>query len=495
MKIRITDLLDDYYPKHPKLEEPEDIFQNTTYNEKSYYNQPPRERSFSLMVVAATLLLILCGASVLGLTILQATGDQTGGALADSVEVTAEPTQEQEAEAPTPTLEAQISSYCLQGDQLYAALKITGVTQAQSEWPIKVYDETFALTAESADENLTVDLDLTVNGYMNNDTLAVTVRGTLPEGINDLTFSVALESDEQQLLSNSVEMQFDPADGYALYDANYIYRYGEDSWQEGEYAELTEIHISQYSLRMVYHCPALDDDPADSPQQLQFYGDALMYDLESGTIEFDMDDGTVWYNIPLPAYEITQETESTASVFMYFDACDPIDPLEIASITFHSPTEDPDPIEYTIVGDDLDGDGYLTADLGLTVQTSDGQDVTVDSFVIDMAEGTFCWKITFPALETWLYEVSPEGDFDTALHDEDFYYGFLDYSNEMLDLVYRKTVLFLENGNYQEVGGTTDTYADGQFIVGSHFIINSQQEAGTIQPLYLTIDGVRYDFH
>lgn len=153
------------------------------------------------------------------------------------------------------------------------------------------------------------------------------------------------------------------------------------------------------------------------------------------------------------------------------------------------------PIEFQ--AEDPDGDGFLTVDLALPVETETASG-TVCRFTLDISTGEFRWYYDSRDLGDTLYQLSSEGELGTAMDDQAFASARLGFMNCALETYLAAAYLGFEDGSEIRIGcGDVFGFSDGLFWDGYRIVAAGQDEAELLegtQVSYLKINDVIYNF-
>lgn len=499
MKVRITDLLDTYYDRFVRLDTP----RKTAGQVQS--QEPARRPMRGLVAVAAVLLVAATGAAVLGLRF-QSAG---GGALAEgepaaqaepTPEVTPEFTPEPTAE-PTPVPEAEtgylscsLQGCCQQGDSLYFSLSLDGVPAGASITLAATDSDSVSAMEGAAWED--VSGGVFGEGWEDLGVRAVACRVTLSGQEESLEFHAFTESGGVWYYSDTLTVPVTTPDRYVL-SKDCIYEFGLEPLDQ-EAARVTRMEVTpEKTILLTVSLPESVDGAAISAEA-EDWANTLVSITQSDLLEIQMNDGSS-ADLTLGNYscELLEETDGKPQVLLTLELEQPLDPLSIASVTFQSQTIMPEDITGPVAAEDPDGDGLLTASVDLPLD-SERWDGTLTRLTIDLSNGDFTWYYRESGLEERLYALSPEGDFEMALRDEDFNARHTELGNLLLAYYPGGARLVFTDGSAMTLyDGAEAGHIEGEFWSGYNLYWLALDEDFDLtgrSPAYLEIGGVRYDF-
>lgn len=157
----------------------------------------------------------------------------------------------------------------------------------------------------------------------------------------------------------------------------------------------------------------------------------------------------------------------------------------------------PEDCRVTIWGEDIDEDGLLTVDLELPVET-DTISGAICCFTLDLSTGEIKWFYNCQQLADKLYALSPEGEMGIALEDETFAAERLAFMNSALETHLSTAYLGFADGTEICIGcGDVVGFSDGLFWDGYKITAPDAEAAQAlegVQVSYLKINGVTYQF-
>lgn len=181
----------------------------------------------------------------------------------------------------------------------------------------------------------------------------------------------------------------------------------------------------------------------------------------------------------------------------------------LAAQGFESNPEEPEPAgeEDTVVypedcsiairAEDSDGDGFLTVDLTLPVETESASG-TICRFSLRISTGEFKWFYESQQLVDALYQLSPEGDMSIAMNNETFSAERLAFMNSALETHLSTAYLGFADGTEICIGcGDVVGFSDGLFWDGYKITAPGAEAAQAlegVQVSYLKVNGVTYQF-
>ena len=542
MNIRITDLLDDYFDDTVKLTPPEAL----EAGDFAPTPEPPSNKTSRLykpLLVAATLMLVLSGAVALGLGFQRDGASGPGGALAegnigafsitDSSEILMDSAQNFPEESPVP-VPAQLSQictqYCQSGSILSAVYELSPVPPEYiSEELPTISSATDSLTPamlplQILESSSTADISVCQVCYWPaTQTLAILINARLdtPADVLDFTMEIPATDEFSPAITASVTVPIPcpELNGYAtqangssgglhtIYDQESL-----ASASPVTLGTLTRLEVSSDQLYLTVEARSHDDlwlaQGYDDETIAQFLGEfasecinAAASELEDGTIEFEMTDGSLVtldydHNSPLPEATVELSTDENPTIIeMVFPLGDtPLDSTQISTVHYHDPVTPPE-----ITTERYELTGTLTATLDLPFYL-DGEEGILNSLAINLSTRTYTWRKTIPQLEQSLYEVSTAGTFtfgdpDSAYHDlysrwEDTYWNTYFANGVSLVFTDGTTVII---GSGEQV-----TFSKGYFIE-FYTLPSNERDSNYVDtinliPDYVVINGQNYYF-
>lgn len=445
MKVRITDLLDHYHDTYVKLDAPVQkgaISYMDQYENNKNHSSPAKK----ILLVAACLVLVLTGVAFFRLapSIIYFNEEQ-GGALESPISVQELETVEEARESENVPVEEQAA-------EMYVAelgLNIEADGEEGSLLRLLYNRESLCYT-----------------WFLEIDSLKEILYSVSPEG----NMSDSLRNAEfQENLNSWMNMFLDAymAEAYIFFSDGSSFLVGggaasayEDGWfleygsvlPEDEYADLTPeclvIHGEEYPL-----VPADEDMQEAERNRVE-----KREELAAKIAEFHSEE--------------TEPVEESAKVY-------------------------PEELSVAILAEDPDGDGYLTVDLALPVET-EAASGTICRFSLKISTGEFKWFYDSQDLVDTLYQLSPEGDMSIAMDDEAFAAARLDFMNCALETHLSGAYLGFEDGTElcigcgDMVGFSNDLFWDGYKItvIGK----DTAEALGETRVSYLKINDVIYNF-
>ena len=121
-------------------------------------------------------------------------------------------------------------------------------------------------------------------------------------------------------------------------------------------------------------------------------------------------------------------------------AGDPVAPASITAIDFQV---GPSTKEHPVPGDS--DTGYLGAELNLSAS----EQITLESFLLDLSSGDFCWNISHPSLTS----VIPGGDESSVIHTDTYQTGVTDMTKVLTDyMTQQQAALVFTDGTIEQLG-------------------------------------------
>ena len=554
MKVRITDLLDDYYDKSVRLDSPEELLRQEARD--AGFTTPPDEETHrfglrQLLTVAAALMLVLMGGVVLYLRMgIQPAGKSLDGENASwqendpetEVNVPVDPTPEQEAAAAAPqepeVIEVEPSfenySFIQRGSALEFHCAVSGVP-GEFVGPTAWEDGQVLAQVNSCFPEAVAyypDGELSLDEAVDYITLS-------PEGYDEATQTLYLSgtADLEAYLSSAEYQAAYPDDITYPDDIRYFdfyvrlwnqdrsrvllcqwNRYGTlhlaplDSFSQGrgernpymfsdsDFYGISRVTVTYEGVELQVSPVGLLEE-GHTQEEIQAFHDSINEVVESrinnGLLVAYLDKGAVVLDglILEKSGEYGNYYDGTWEYVWDPDRDTAIDPLAIELIEIEPM---PIPMEEAV---DLTGMGVLTTDgLDFLISNEEGTIIgSVARLEIDMTSGEYIWYLDFPELAAQLPEANQNG-FDQMLHDDEFFYiDHLVYGNYALEQCLQYAEIFFNDGSSFILGsGNANGFDTGLFT--SYGMLSSAAEdhgldiTGLI-PVYVEIDRERFDLH
>ena len=513
MKVRITDLLDQYYDKSVKLDPPPEALPG------QYRPQPRRSRAQKPLLVAATLMLVLTGIAglTLGFQRLGATGHALAGEenpvsvqeQAAVVTVTPEPTP---VPTPEPTAEAwdytvvetTLEYYNQQGSEADFQISL-------SPFPAELYTQQSELSYSLEAVTPTDESELLSAPVMGNialkrneydaetETLHIYGYAELTDKNGTLDFCIRMEfADEMRttFLTDEISLPVAGTDSFVREKASGIYDFV-PAGIDPPTITVTRIEVRPRELGFILRA-AVDD--YDKKSNMGQWMDELRSQVDSNLLCVTMKDGSA-ANLETTfstGGETMDVPEPDGSCYfeLAIDLANPIDPMEIESVGFRELASDTtDPYRW-----DLNGDGLLMARLELPINPDDAHlwAGTLLKLTIDLPNGDYTWHYTHTELEQMLYDLSPAGSLTEALHDETFMQEATALSNNLIETYFKNAYLVFSDGTRLCLGsGAEEDFEDGVFTTTYNLESCAEDYGLPINGLavdHLEINGEAYSF-
>lgn len=532
MKVRITDLLDDYYDKSVKLNPPPESL-------PSHTRVPPQRRQARKpLLVAAALLLIVTTTAALGFGILQVR--TTGHSLAEAEDSTPVPASDENLEqlepenpvevTPEPTIAAsaweddgqetaeripfEVSSYTQRGNKLQFSLRIHDVPVGYTVklQPGDVYSN---IINEAQVEDVTGLI--MGEGWEESGDRAIDVTVELTEAGGPLVFRAACcDENDNWVFTEPTSIPVADFDHFES-RANYgIYEYCMEVPSDS-YATVRQLIVTQDTLMFFIEAPvdvALVEGEIDLADEAlvgetEDWANTLVSITQSNLLRIYMDDGSTaditaeGYDCVLLSAGLSGEN-GIANIQLTINLKNAIDPLAIDTFELDSQEVLPEIVKGPFDAEDPDGDGYLTVNLNLPIsqdsESSPGG--TLTRLTIDLSNGDYTWYYTSEALQEKLSELSQAGDeteaLTEALHDETFMLQSTVLANDLARQYLTSVRLIFTDGTWMNLGsGVTAGYTEGEFT--TTYSLGYCAADGSLDITGLTIDhleigGERYNF-
>lgn len=434
MKIRITDLFDHYYDDSVMLDEPQ---LHETPTDITPRNIPGKHLSMHKpLLIAASLLLALCGAFVLNLGF-----DRSGGtALAEGdtlpslQESVAESVFPEESVPEQPTAEADTGPQTDPTAEDYDPYEVAEhqLLVAELMLPLPLDEEEGML--------LNLTLDLTYGDYiwyteipeLSQALYDLSPDGTLREGLYDEAFSQAHTAWANAFLEAYMEnavVNFSDGSTLQIGSGDVI------NFDNGIFSEASGFA----ALAVAGGIDLSSTVPVSvtiNTETFQFAESSAMMTDPTPTLDLPTE--------PLPDTDIVTETDINTA------------PAE-TSVIYGDGTQ------YYPAAQDTDGDGVLTAALNLEYGYMDSP-AYVSLFTLDLTSGEFTWYNDVDPLVVLMSELSgnpTSQDFSDAMGDPEFNQLFTDWSNYVLEMIKSQAYLVFTDGTKVCLGsGDIIGYAD-----------------------------------
>jgi hypothetical protein len=145
---------------------------------------------------------------------------------------------------------------------------------------------------------------------------------------------------------------------------------------------------------------------------------------------------------------------------------------------------------------DQDGDGLLTAQLGLSFSIG-GSQATLVRFTLDLSTGYYTWYEDIPELLEAVYAISSEGDMLDALHDMDFNEQHVEWINAVLQAYTAYGRLVCTDGSEILLGSGDIIDMDGELFTESGLLSwyaeDNYVDISNLTPAYLRIGDTTYE--
>lgn len=530
MKVRITDLLDIYYDDSVKLSPPEEIFEKKAGKEevkgKTGEKPAPRGRGYKILLVAASLLLVITGAFTLMVSFQPKGGKSLGeGAPLPSTFGTDAPDQpkmapsvgEDDSENLAPQAgiigseiyasEVHLLSYTQRGETVSFDISVENMGDFSQEegWTVTAVN---GVTAEdvrqiSAGEAAWILGNVQVEAYLDEGSGTLYAYGdadmTGQDAVPEISLLICDGDGQVQAITRSVTVPYNAGTAFAIgSDDHHIFDFEDAEFSAG---------ITKFAILREKQIYITLDYPTDS-HDMVYWAELLMEKLGSTSprtiaIYTEETDGT-WTALDIDFSQVayTLDFPQSDDVVIEIDCSDyDFDPEQVVNIEFHSPSAsltEENEVMYS-VAEDTDGDGYLTADLDLTLRWND-EPGALTRLTIDQTTGEYTWYRSTPALTKQLYEISPAGDYSTALEDKDFQTAQTEWANICLGAFQREAHLVFTDGSSRALGSGSTAGFDGIWFWDAHNLKWLGEDDGGIDYSqktisYLEINGVRYDFY
>lgn len=552
MKVRITDLLDLYYDDSIKLTPPEEIFAEKT--EKTGMGQrqekpAPLGRGYKIWTAAAILLLVLTGAFALMLSLQPKAGTSLsegtapipsfGTQVPDRPEM-APSVEEESSLVPQPGIIGEIAlpekfsdvhllSYTQRGSSVSMEYSVENMDAFSQEegWTVTAVTGITGLDDVRIDPNSQAEFvgSIALEAYLDEGSGTLYVYGnadmTGEDWAPDISLLIRDGEGEARAVTYSTTVPYNAGTAFAVgSDDHHIF-----DFEDGEFsAGITDFHISKdKKITIMIDYPLDETIPYPDPEsegsvlaRLNYWTGLLMETLGSTSPiaiyteteegpwnSFNIDFSQLDYTVTLPQYQDGQIDVDCSGV--------DFDPEQVVNIEFHSPSMSEAETAEGVPNDgdlsaaeDTDGDGYLTADLDLTLEQN-GEEGTLARLHIDRTTGEYTWTYSIPALVQQLYNLSPEGDFNAALEDDSFANAHTEWKNAFLEAYQTVTYLVFTDGSRSIAlgGGSVVGYDDNgereSLLYDADNLNWLGEDAGTDYSQktisYLEINGVRYVFY
>lgn len=523
MKVRITDLLDQYYDKSVKLDPPPESLPG------QYTPQPARSRANKPLLIAATLMLVLTGIAgvTLGFQRLGTTGHALAGeenpvsvqeaAPAPTAELESEPTPEPTAEKTEveetaeaweyTLLETELEYYYQQGNEADFQISLSPfpavLYSPQHELPFTLEAvEPSEQTGELLSEPAMGNIGLSQNSYdAETETLHIYGYAEIADENGTLDFCIKMEfADEIRriFLTDEILLPVSGTDSFVREKASGIYDFI-PAGIDPPTITVTRIEIQPRVLWIKFRAPVEDYETAVT-EKMGEWMDELRSQVDSNLLCVTMKDGStadleITSSIGNPTQD-DPEPDGSSYFELAVDLANPIDPLEIESVGFRELASDTtDPYRW-----DLNGDGILMARLELPINPDDDHlwDGTLLKLTIDLSNGDYTWYYAHTELEQMLYDLSPAGKFDDALRDDAFMVGAIKVSNALLETYFANAYLVFSDGTRLCLGsGVEEDFEDGVFTTTYNLTFCAEDYGLDITGLtvdHLEINGETYSF-
>lgn len=528
MKVRITDLLDQYYDKSVKLDPPPEALPG------QYRPQPRRSRAQKPLLVAATLMLVLTG--IAGLTLGFQRLGTTGHALAGEenpvsvqeqaavVTVTPEPEVAVEA-APEPTIAAsaweddgqeapripfEVSGYTQQGNKLQFSLRVHDVPVGYTVklQPGDVYSN---IINEAQVEDVTGLL--LGEGWEESGERLIDATLELTEAGGPLVFRVACcDENDNWVFTETTSIPVAGFDSLVSWYANGLHEYCMEV-PSSVFATVKQLTVTENTLEFLIEAPAdvelvegeIDLTDETLVREAGDWANTLVSNTQSELFHIYMNDGSVAditaedYDCALISAGLSGE-KGVATVNLTIDLAEPIDPLAIDMFEFSSQEVLPEITRGPVNAEDPNGDGLLMAHLELPINPDDAHlwAGTLLKLTIDLSNGDYTWHYTHTELEQMLYDLSPAGDLSEALHDETFMQEATALSNNLIETYFKNAYLVFSDGTRLCLGsGAEEDFEDGVFTTTYNLASCAEDYGLPINGLavdHLEINGEAYSF-
>lgn len=511
LKVRITDLLDNYYDHSVKLDPQPAPGGQSAMPHRTHRMQKP-------LLIAATLMLVLTGAVALGLGF-QRTAN-SGHALAEGGEtpspvqeefgsaVSAEPDWEEVTPEPTvgasaweeaaateesqagERLSCELKGYTRQGNKLQFSLRLHDVPEGYTVelHPADVYS---SIIYEATVEDITGSV-LGENWEETGERL-INVTVELTEEGEPLCVKADVHDDrsENYVFSESVTIPTSSFDRYTVWEENGIYEYCMEVPSDTHVA-VTQFTVTQDQMRFSIQVP-VDTSLSEEEQRTEAddWANTLVSITQSDLLHIYMRDGrladvtAMEYVCELPE----PDADGIATVELTINLANPIDPMEIDHVEFLSQTSTSEILNVSVEGPDTDGDGMMTAELDLYTTTEVKQSpVKLLRCFIDLKSTMFTWYYTHPQLELAL---AAEEDADLVLKSE----TKTEVDNALIEDFFQDAYLVLTDGTKLQIGfgSALEFTQDGEFLASGYIAMIA--EGMELVPIdHLEINGVAYEF-
>lgn len=466
MNPRITDLLDDYVDTSVRLLPPEQVLRsNNSGKAPSPAPKPVQHRMKKPLVIAAALLLMLTGVAASVLTMSR--GGSFGSSLSGGLSEAPSTAQWASQESAFSSSESVPDELIL--DDSNSVIVTSEATGLSMRVPTEYQD---GLTVG---QSVTLNVDANLAGTESIDYDGIfTFYDTSNQGLYDgLVFSI--EAWDQSEFDSYLSDDF-----HAL---TFEFNSAVVGKQGDTYYSMLQFGNIPTSIFRLFDSTSLDSANAYY-KRLQYVIPMVRSFIELNgldTAETDLDSWDELFRQRMlePMEQLIQELESNANSFAQSEQA-PQDSIQPSEESLSLPA-----------AQDTDGDGLLTAELNLSVETEYGTAV-IQRFTLDISSGQFSWYADLSGLSGPFTEYS--GNIAAARENDEFQAALVSVAGALQESILNSLLVYPDGSHLCLSTGELVSYENHVYRSYDTLGLTIEEPSSSDNPSCLELGGITYRF-